>query len=209
MEVVLRLRMPDTWVDAVCRDLPAPIKFVECKPHGDAGGHGLVEIHAEEASVEAIIRAIAEHPSVHSAEFSPLRSGGVLGSIVTSRCAACQELSGSECFLTAASTLDDGRVEWRLITGGDGSLIDLLERLESRGCEIEVRSTRRLDRRSPLTPRQEEVIRMAFDMGYYEYPKRATIRDLARAFDVSPSTVAETLQRAEMKVIRAYLRENG
>jgi len=204
MEVVLRLRMPDSWVESVCRQLPAPIKFVECKPFGETGGHGLVEISADTDSVEEIMRSISEHPEVCKVEFSPLKHGGVLGSIVTSRCAACQELSGSECFLMSAMSLDDGWVEWRLVTGGEGSLFTLMERLGSQGCEVELSSSTRVDRRSDLTGRQELIIRTASEMGYYDYPKKANLKDVAAIFDVSPSTLAEILKRAERKVIQRH-----
>lgn len=209
MEVVLRLRMPDGWVGSVCRDLPTPIRFVECKPSGDGGGRGLLEIVADEEPAAEVIRAISEHPDVCKVEFTPISSGRFLGSVETSRCAACQALSGSECFLTSARCIGDGRVEWRLITGAEGSFTDLLERLEERGCEIELQSTTRLDRRALLTERQETVIRLAVEKGYYDQPKRVTIRDLAEAFDISPSTLAEILQRAEGKVMRTFFRERG
>ena len=113
-------------------------------------------------------------------------------------------LTGSDCFLTTASSLDDGRVEWKLITGAEGSLAELVEKLELYGCEVELKSTTHLTKKTLLTTRQEEIVRAAFEKGYYDFPKKITIKELANIFDISPSTLNEILQRGERKVMRWY-----
>lgn len=56
-----------------------------------------------------------------------------------------------------------------------------------------------------LTDRQREVIRTAFDMGYYEVPREVSTADVAAALELDPSTVAEHLQRAERNFLRTQL----
>ena len=58
-----------------------------------------------------------------------------------------------------------------------------------------------------LTKRQEEIIRAAFEKGYYDHPKKVTIKELAKLFDISPSTLAEILQRGERKIIWEHFKE--
>jgi len=57
----------------------------------------------------------------------------------------------------------------------------------------------------PLTDRQEEVVRTAFDLGYYEVPRAASTADVASELDLDSSTVAEHLQRAERNVLAHHL----
>lgn len=52
-----------------------------------------------------------------------------------------------------------------------------------------------------LTDRQEEVIRTAYEMGYYEVPRAVSTDEIADELDLDPSTVAEHLQRAERNVL--------
>jgi len=52
-----------------------------------------------------------------------------------------------------------------------------------------------------LTDRQREIVETAYDLGYYEIPRAATTDEVADAVGVTPSTVAEHLQRAEKNVI--------
>ena len=54
---------------------------------------------------------------------------------------------------------------------------------------------------SLLTDRQRELLELAIDEGYYEIPRRATLRDLAERADISVGTVGEHLRKIEIKVI--------
>jgi len=63
----------------------------------------------------------------------------------------------------------------------------------------------RADPLDDLTDRQHEVIRTAFDMGYYEVPREVSTADVAAELDVDPSTVAEHLQRAERNLLSRHL----
>ncbi len=197
-EVILRITMPDNWVKDVCKKYPAPIKFIECMPYGKSGGRGLIEIIGE--NTDEIVAEIKKHPDVCKIDISQLKNG-VLGSVVTERCSACRALTGSDCFLTSASSLEDGSVEWKLITGAEGSLSGLIENLKETGCEVELKSAIHLSKKSLLTKRQEEIIRAASEKGYYDYPKKITIEKLAKTFDISPSTLGEIIQRGERKII--------
>jgi predicted DNA binding protein len=47
---------------------------------------------------------------------------------------------------------------------------------------------------------------MAIEAGFYDQPKRTSIKELARRAGVSPSTFQETLKRAERKVLGAFAR---
>ncbi|RBI63962.1 helix-turn-helix domain-containing protein [halophilic archaeon] len=54
---------------------------------------------------------------------------------------------------------------------------------------------------SLLTDRQQELLELAIDEGYYEMPRRATLRDLAEQANISAGTVGEHLRKIESKAI--------
>ncbi|MFC6827061.1 helix-turn-helix domain-containing protein [Halopelagius fulvigenes] len=54
---------------------------------------------------------------------------------------------------------------------------------------------------SLLTDRQRELLELAVEAGYYEMPRRATLRDLADRTNISAGTVGEHLRKIEMKII--------
>lgn len=58
----------------------------------------------------------------------------------------------------------------------------------------------RYQERTALTPRQERAIEVALNLGYFMHPRRAELKDVARALGVSRSTAMEILRRATMKL---------
>jgi predicted DNA-binding protein (UPF0251 family) len=51
-----------------------------------------------------------------------------------------------------------------------------------------------------LTARQEQAVDEALRLGYFDHPRRAELKDVARALGVSRSTAMEVLRRAMMKL---------
>lgn len=56
-----------------------------------------------------------------------------------------------------------------------------------------------------LTGRQREVVRTAYEMGYYEIPRQVPTEEVAAELGLDQSTVSEHLQRAERNLLRNVL----
>jgi len=59
--------------------------------------------------------------------------------------------------------------------------------------------------RSDLTARQEEVLRTAHKMGYFEHPKDANAGEVAAALGITTSTFTEHLAAAQRKLLSSIL----
>lgn len=206
MDVELKLKIPDSWVEEISRKFPTPIKFIKCVSYGKNGGRGLIEIKTKsEEEIEKLFKEIEKHPAVCKVDFSTLRNGEVLGSVTTKLCVACKALCTSDCFLESAILGEKGFVNWKLITISNNSLRKLIAKLENSGCEVELKKITKLDKKSLLTHRQEEIIKLAFEKGYFDFPKKIILKDLAKLFEISPSTLQEILQRGEKKIISQHV----
>ena len=82
-------------------------------------------------------------------------------------------------------------------------LISSLLRL---GVSVKVIKVIRLKPNAGLTQKQFEAVRTAYSMGYYEFPRRAGIKDVAVKLGLSVSATTELLRRAEKRLVEAYLR---
>lgn len=51
-----------------------------------------------------------------------------------------------------------------------------------------------------ITPRQEEVLEAAVDLGYYSEPRQASLEDIGEVIGISAGTVGEHLRKAEERV---------
>ncbi len=80
----------------------------------------------------------------------------------------------------------------------------LLKKLEDKGCRIvRLGSISGMD--YMLTPRQEQMLIYAFEKGYYSFPRRIGLAELARELGLSVSTLSELIRRAEGKVVKAFM----
>lgn len=59
-----------------------------------------------------------------------------------------------------------------------------------------------------LTARQEEVLLYCENHGYYEIPRRATLRQLAKGLGISATSLSLILRRGEAKLVRAMARQH-
>lgn len=52
-----------------------------------------------------------------------------------------------------------------------------------------------------LTDRQHEALRIAYERGYFDIPRRASLEEVAEELDIAPSSVSERLRRAQTRLI--------
>jgi len=121
----------------------------------------------------------------HDAFFSPiLVEGGYIHiRVVGTASAAGQHFGEMLRRISTVTTPDD----FKLTHAGD---YDPLKRLRPRTNQ--------------LSPRQDEVMRMAIDLGYYDDPRRCTLDAVAKQFGVSKAAVHKRLVSAESKIIKSY-----
>ncbi len=204
MEVVLRIGMPETWISEISKETSAKIKLLECIPDKDLGGRLLFEIETKSENISDLLKKISAHQQVCKLDISPYKKGGYLGAVVTNNCITCQALTRSKCFLTYARNLKDAKIEWHIITGDEESLSKLINNLEKNGCSVELIRKTLLTKKNLLTSRQDEIIKVAMEKGYYEYPKKISLRELSKILKISYSNLNEILHRGEKKIIKEY-----
>jgi len=68
-----------------------------------------------------------------------------------------------------------------------------------------VRPFERAGATGPLTDRQREALAVGAELGYYDVPRTATVRDVAGALDCAGSTAGELLRKGEAAVVREAL----
>jgi predicted DNA binding protein len=207
IEAIISLKIPENWMNEIVKAHPATIKVIDCMPFGRAGGRGLVEINALDDELSEIVEEIRMLPTICKIDIASSEKGKIIGAVATNKCVACKALTGSDCFLTSASSKMDGKIEWTLITGGKASLQHLFKKLEEFHCQAEIVRVSNINDKNILTARQKEIVRIALEKGYFDYPKKTNIRELANDFDISISTLSEILRKGQRKIILKYFRE--
>jgi len=93
------------------------------------------------------------------------------------------------------------------VTGRHTSLLRLLKGIRSRMIVERVTTAKKSEGISLDGPtlKQHLIIRTAFDNGWYEVPKKISIRSLANKLGLSKSTLADQLVKAEGLVVSGFL----
>ncbi len=207
IEAVLEVNIPDGWVHDISADFDVPIRILDCIPFGDRGARSFVELECDDPEMQQIVsRAIEKHPDVCKWEGSVTEDGRVRGIALLTKCRACKAILRSDCYLRSAKTRGGGLVEWHVIASREGALSELIDELKKGGCSIKLLSKKNVDDSSFVTRRQETAVRAALDKGYYDYPRRVSLQEMARSFGVTSSTMGEILQRGERNIIREFFR---
>ena len=200
------LRIPKMWITDMPKRHPVAIKIVGRRPSGRFGVRDLVEITGDQEVLERLLKEFEKEPWVKSYDLDFVKSGKLVGEVVTHKCLACSALAGSNCHLQSADVKPDGAVDWRLMTSSRDEVKRLVTKLRRVGCQVELVRLSPIDEQDVLTSRQEEIIMMAYEKGFFETPRKVKLKDLARFTGVSQATLSEILRKGQKRIVVEYLR---
>ncbi|MDG6904222.1 MAG: helix-turn-helix domain-containing protein [Nitrososphaerota archaeon] len=123
-------------------------------------------------------------------------------------CPVCSTLAGLSCSLLSAVTREDHKMEWKILIGGEDTLRKISDRLTSKGVNYEVMEISNLSSTGDLTARQEQIAKIALELGYFEFPKRIGIEELSKRLSISAGNLSEILRRAEKNILSKYFEEH-
>ncbi|EWG08270.1 MAG: bacterio-opsin activator HTH domain-containing protein [Candidatus Aramenus sulfurataquae] len=100
-------------------------------------------------------------------------------------------------------------VRWTVILSDYAELKRLLREFVDRKIEVKITRVVKAKSQDVLTARQEQILKIAFEAGFFDYPRKIKIQELAEKLNMSVSNLSEILRRAEKNVISNYLRGKG
>lgn len=205
MDAELLLRIPRMWITEVPVRRRVSIAILNRRPLGKAGVRDLVEISGEHGALESVLGDLKSEPWVRSFDLDFVEPNRLVGEVVTYRCLACAALADSSCHLVSAKVQKDGAILWRVMTSDRREVEKLVSRLRRAKCAVELMKLTPVNDREALTSRQEELIMMAFEKGYFETPREAKLKDLSKLTGVSQATLSEVLRKGQRKIVVDYL----
>ena len=172
-------------------DLDATLEVI--RDHHTTESMDVVERYSPGADDRA---AVTLHLRGHLTEFTPLQSLMYEG------------------YLPLGPTiLENGRECFDLLLSDRDELSKAVELLEEFGDVRIERISRDFSRQvlpsaagwqellSSFPPRQREVLKTAFESGYYEIPRETTLEEIAAEMDITKTTASNHLRKAERRVI--------
>ena len=207
-EIVLQLKAPHTWLSEITAHNPTTIRILDCKPSQTKDGvRQLVEVTADQDQLERIVNDVKASPLVKEAYVVQTKRGRMLGSLLTES-ALCGTIMRTEAFcrscLFHSKANPDGTVEWTLAFNKREALTELLDRMKTEQVDVKILKLSSVADVENLTSHQRSLVETALEEGFFDYPRRITLRELSKKMGISASTASEVLRRAERKILASY-----
>jgi predicted DNA binding protein len=209
LEAVLAIDTPVEWKQELTSKYHAKIDILDCLPYLDAGNKDLVEIEVEEQYVEMVLEDVKKNPEVDLVDLTVVNKTRIKGAVATNECVACCTMVGTEAFLLESNMDKEGKTVWRLLSTDKEAIRQIISDLEGHRYYVELMKLTSVDMDELMTSRQEDILQIAFERGYFDYPKRISLRDLAAMFDISISTLSEMLRKGQRKIMEEYFGEDN
>jgi predicted DNA binding protein len=198
------LRHRDCWHYLLSKKLAATIivKYTYMLPNNQLYGYQTI-ISSRIGELEAFLRSLPQIKKYavlsRSADRAEVITWAEQGSIIDS-------IIKKNCVFIGPTVVKDGVENWHIMAPTREELQDVVASLEACADIAYIRNSEGTEPDVGLTERQMKTLRTAVEMGYFDTPRRASVKDVARRLNVSASTAVEHLRKAEKKVLENYAR---
>jgi predicted DNA binding protein len=204
----LLIMIPGNWIGCLSSSCDLSVKVLKCVPKNGSGGQSLLQIDTNpEMSQEELVKRIRSVEPACTVQLTSAGPGRHIGTVELEKCVACRLVADSGCFLDSAQTREGSAIQWNVIAPNAASLRNLVNKIEALGCPVVVEKISVLRTASELTVAQERVLEMAFELGYFDIPKKITLEKLAKRLEVSKATLDVMLRRAQRKLVASHVGE--
>ncbi len=207
MEAEFSIRGMRFWIVDIATRYSCSVTVTECIPWRKKGGQALFRIRGIEGNTASAIEEIQLRDDITSIDAVERNDGQVVGSVAMKEFWPVWAIVDCGCFLESAWSEGDGKVNFRILSGSEGSLPKLIKMISSKGMGIEIERIAPTSDQSHITRKQEKLVRLALERGFFDYPRRITLEQLATLSDMSISTVSETLKRGEKNILKQYFQK--
>ena len=204
---VLTLRGVGCWAELLSEEFGIAVNVHSCRLQRDTKTvQHWVEILSDGHEIDMITDQIKDHTI--SSDIVKVSEGRSFGLVVSPACVTAKAVEDLTCVITGHRVRRDGLIELEVLTSGEDTLRQIMQRLGSEGIEVSVLEVTSDIDSEKVTAREEQVVRRALEMGYFDYPRKIRQRELASACGISSSTLAELLRRAERNIFMAHTSEH-
>lgn len=202
--LMIGLRHRDCWHYALSKKLAATIivKYTYMLPNSQLYGYQTI-ISSRIGELETFLKTA---PQIR--KYAVLSRGADRAEVITwaEQGSIIDSIIKKNCVFIGPTVVKDGVENWHIMAPTREELQDAVASLEKYADIAYIRNAEGTGQDVGLPERQVKTLKSAIDMGYFDTPRRASIKDVAKKLGVSPSTAVEHLRKAEKKVLENYAR---
>lgn len=202
MEVTFDVLNMESWVNDIASKYRTTVRILDCVPWRRTGAQAVFEV--VDGKGGQMLEDIRSHREIDALDVDGDGLGRVTGAVVLKDCTMIRLVLWAGCLLEQVKAEGDGKVEFKVLAGTEGSIPVLVRALVGMDLAVEIKQLVRYGEETRVTGRQRELVKLALDQGYYDYPRRVSVKELAERSNMAPSTLAEILRRAQKNILLDY-----
>lgn len=123
----------------------------------------------------------------------------------TDGCDICNTILAHSSFLISARHVKGHMIVYSFVAPNSDAFKKISSSLEANGIKFKVLAVGKFKPRSKaLTEKQERVLWLALKMGFFEYPRKVTMLELAKRLGIGLSSMSEILRRGLRRLLENY-----
>ncbi len=153
-----------------------------------------------------IISYIMDHEQVSDVKVIQSENGLIHLLVKVQKCQVYLMLERNVLNYSKEIATSNGNISLRVKAKKRSHVQKVMTRLIRKNEDIEILNIVKINKDEELTILQDRIVRMAWSLGYYDIPKKITIKEMSDILGIAPATLHEILKRAERKIINKYVK---
>ncbi len=213
MNLVLAFRpsSDECWISDITTRFPGCfVRIIQLGKKRDESGsyaHVLFEVITPKRNQDKIREALMNNKLLEELHLVSVKKDKLYGSAKAVCSRYCPFANITYAFLRCVNSSNNGEVYWNFV-GSNYECRRIMQELTDFGVFYRVAELSTIKENGGMTGRQELVLRVAYELGYFDYPKRINIRELAAIFNVTPATLTEEIRKGLKKALTHYFKES-
>jgi len=122
-------------------------------------------------------------------------------------CEVCNTILAHGAFLVSGKSMQENIITYSFMVPTFEAYKGIISDLEKGGNKIDIRKIGKFEPQiGILTENQERIFWLALKSGFFDYPRRVGIAELARKLGISPATLSEILRRGTRRLLEHYFK---
>lgn len=191
------------WFGKLVGKLPVSFMIHDMISEGSGLIHYLVEVKLEGISISVLNDVINDIEGIDLVNTSDISENRYILTVSVDECDICQAILGSGCFLKNAWSSKD-RIVWKFVAPKKEFVKTIIDSLEDLNINYNLSKIQTMDEREVLTKKQEQILKVALEKGYFDFPKRCGIREISSETNISTASISATLRRATKRLVEQH-----
>jgi predicted DNA binding protein len=122
-------------------------------------------------------------------------------------CEVCNTILSHDAFLVSGNSLENNIINYSFMAPTFEAYRGIVNDLEKAGYAVNILKIGKFKQRvGVLTKNQEKVFWFALKSGFFDYPRKISLAELAANLGISPATLSEVIRRGTRRLLEHYLK---